>query len=40
MHGIIGYDKGDNNDYLLKQRLYDHWRTIFYIPFREKQKQK
>jgi hypothetical protein len=40
MHGIIGYDKGDNNDYLLKQRLYDHWRAIFYIPFREKQKQK
>jgi len=40
MHSVIGYDKGDNNDYLLRQRLYDHWRTRFYIPFREKQKQK
>ncbi len=40
MHSMIGYDKGDNNDYLLRQRLFDHWRTRFYIPYREKQRLK
>ncbi len=37
---MIGYDKGNNNDYLLRQRLFDHWRTRFYIPYREKQRSK
>jgi hypothetical protein len=35
MHGILGYDQGDNNDYLLRQRLFDHWRSKFYIPFKK-----
>lgn len=34
MHSLIGYDKGDNNDYLLRQRLFDHWRSKFYVPYR------
>lgn len=38
MHAIIGYDKGHNNDFLLRQRLFEHWRLIFYIPFRDKHK--
>lgn len=36
---MIGYDKGDNNDYLLRQRLFDHWRSRFFIPFRDKYKK-
>jgi hypothetical protein len=39
MHSMIGYDKGDNNDYLLRQRLFDHWRSKFFIPFREKHRK-
>ncbi len=34
MHSIIGYDEGYNNDYLLRQRLFDHWRSRYFIPFR------
>jgi hypothetical protein len=35
MHSLIGYDRGYSNDYLLRQRLFSHWRDIFFLPFRE-----
>lgn len=33
---MIGYDRGCSNDFLLRQRLYQHWKEQFYIPVKEK----
>lgn len=30
MHSIIGYDRGDYNDFLLRQRLFSHWRKLYF----------
>jgi hypothetical protein len=27
---IIGYDRGDYNDFLLRQRLFSHWRKLYF----------
>jgi len=32
MHALIGYDQGCSNDFLLRQRLYQHWKERFYYP--------
>lgn len=38
MHSMIGYDKGDYNDFLLRQRMFSHWRKMFFEPFQYKDK--
>ena len=32
LHALVGYDQGMSNDFLLRQRLYDHWKEKFYYP--------
>ncbi len=46
MHSLVGYDKGNYNDFLLRQRMFAHWRTLFFdqyrkknYPYRQKNKQ-
>lgn len=30
MHSIVGYDRGDYNDFLLRQRMFSHWRNLYF----------
>jgi hypothetical protein len=32
LHALIGYDNGLCNDFLLRERLYNHWKEIYYYP--------
>lgn len=36
MHSLVGYDRGDYNDFLLRQRLFSHWRNKFFQGFFQK----
>ena len=36
MHAIIGYDRGNYNDFLLRQRMFSHWRMKFYDSYSKK----
>lgn len=36
MHSIVGYDRGNYNDFLLRQRLFSHWRSLFFEPLKKK----
>lgn len=36
MHSMVGYDRGDYNDFLLRQRLFHHWRSHFFEHFMNK----
>ena len=36
MHALIGYDQGLSNDYLMRAKLYNHWKERFYFPAKEK----
>lgn len=35
MHSIIGYDRGNYNDFLLRQRMFSHWRTLYYDSYKK-----
>ena len=30
LHSLVGYDKGNYNDYLLRQRMFSHWKTTWF----------
>lgn len=36
MHALIGYDQGLSNDFLMRAKLYSHWKDKFYYPAKEK----
>ena len=36
MHALIGYDQGFSNDFLMRAKLYAHWKEKFYYPAKEK----
>lgn len=36
MHSQVGYDKGRFNDFALRENLFNHWKSIFYEPVKEK----
>ena len=40
MHSLIGYDEGRYNDFLLRQKIFSHWRRKFFMSFYEEQKPK
>ncbi len=35
MHSIVGYDRGDYNDFLMRQRMFSHWRTLYYESYKK-----
>lgn len=35
---MVGYDKGNYNDFLLRQRMFSHWKTLYFEPFLYKDK--
>ena len=30
MHSLVGYDRGRNNDFLLRAEMFRHWRELFF----------